>query len=1675
MADKEIILGTQSNDKIVLKDSNHDISAFSGNNTITVGDGDNLVQADDGNNKLTLGDGQNQVLLGNGRNQIRAGTGNNQIVTGDGRNSISASDGDNTINAGSGNNRISLGDGNNQVLSGDGNDNITLGYGTNVVRAGGGQNKISALGDTDIETGDQDDQIRLGDGRHVIAAGAGRNKITVGDGQIELTSGDGADKITIGDATATISAGDGRNTIRSGDGEFNISTGKGNDNIRLGDGSGVVTAGDGTNRISAGDGVFSITAGNGNDQIKIGDADAEVHVGEGKNRITLGEGNYVVTSGSGNDYVKLSDATLHFTSSGGNNKLNAGDGDMIITTGAGNDNIRTGNGSITIDAGDGANRIRGGDGDFRITSGADKDDISLGDGSFVIQAGAGANRISVDDGELLLTTLDGNDQISMGDGVSEIHAGGGHNRISVGEGTHRIVASDGNNQIRSDDSNVSLTLGDGNNRISTKDGQAEVIVGSGNNTIRLGDGSAIVEAGDGDNRITVGAGDVSILTGDGNNRIRMDRGAEGFSNFITTGAGNDQISTNDADMEIDSGAGDDTIRAGDGNNQIHAGAGDDEVHGGAASDYLVGGAGNDRIDGGDGTDWAEFSGSFGDYFVEAMNASTVRVRSTSGTVSDIGIDDLRDIEYIYFAGDGFTLDVSDHNLLETLYEVDLKNDAVSSSTEGPLQITFADLLANDTALGQGSAVYQVSETSASGLALSFDGTTVTYNSDDALRHLTDGEVFTDSFTYTVTDANGNSDTATVNVTVTGESNGPVAEDDLLTGGGEASGADGGNEFRVNNDGPYADRHSLSSAVTTASGATIVVWSAGGNSFSDIRASIVGPDGTELVDEFIVTDDSGASDVSLLPDGKFVVVWGALTEYDYENGYDDHEIRGRIFNADGTPAGEQFPIVEVLDYAFYLEPRITTLENGNFVVVWSEEDPASGELSVFGKICDPTGAVIADKFHVPSGTPNGGWNSQIEATPDGGFVVTWQERDAIKAAVFDASGNTVVPEIQINPATHTGSLVGSAVDVHEDGSIVVIWNDLIGSVGTVRTLYASVINPDGSTAVATFEVTNISNGVSEVAFLPNGQFVVSWSQSGDGPTIHQDIWARIYNADGSPATEEFIVNERTANSQFPTEIVALDNDNFMITWDSREPGQHTESNIAGRIFDFNGEPVKDYFVSEDEAAEIDVQTLLANDEVDGATFSLDGLISANGASLSYDAATGLITYDPTAAADLRALAEGETLEDSFTYTLTDANGNTDTATVTLTVGGTDGVSITVPNTIDDRLTGAPSNFRAIEGEGEFTLSGIGVATAPHPQVVARKGGGFISAWKTNNGGQTGVAVRVVDAEGNDVRSQFLANEGTDGSLNEFELTELEDGGFALVWRTNGVNNPDVDTHSTMRIFNADGSPRTGEISLVNSEGDDFANFRVTGLSDGNILVTSIGTTYPSGAYETRSGFGGRIYSPNGDMLGQSVAMGLDDFPDQGTLQAVSVEALETGGFITLWATGTISGRSTTVVQAGIFDSAGQEVVTNLEITTRSVDSNLGALSNLQVSANENGSFVVTWREISTDAGIEARMVGKVFNPDGSAASEKFTFYKPAVAGTTEYADNGDVTWVSAEQFVVTWSAPDSSRGGTYAQVYNADGTPATESVRVNESEHYHQIYSSVASLNDGRFIISWYSN
>lgn len=200
--------------------------------------------------------------------------------------------------------------------------------------------------------------------------------------------------------------------------------------------------------------------------------------------------------------------------------------------------------------------------------------------------------------------------------------------------------------------------------------------------------------------------------------------------------------------------------------------GTDWIHAFGGDDVIDPGAGDDIVDGGRGFDTVVYAGAVADYEVILRGnhwCKSFVVKSTNEMVADAGTDFLKSVEALYFAGDDYTLYMDGTN-----NAVLAGDDAAAGGENEVIAIAGADLLANDREFdGDTIVITAVDATSTAGASVSFDGTTVSYDPGAIFDSLAEGEVATDTFTYTVDDGLGGSDVATVTVTITGVNDAPV--------------------------------------------------------------------------------------------------------------------------------------------------------------------------------------------------------------------------------------------------------------------------------------------------------------------------------------------------------------------------------------------------------------------------------------------------------------------------------------------------------------------------------------------------------------------------------------------------------------------------------------------------------------------------------------------------------------------------------------------------------------------------------------------------------------------------------------------------------------------------------------------------------------------------------------
>lgn len=255
------------------------------------------------------------------------------------------------------------------------------------------------------------------------------------------------------------------------------------------------------------------------------------------------------------------------------------------------------------------------------------------------------------------------------------------------------------------------------------------------------------------------------------------------------------------DDALSGGAGNDRLYGGAGNDVLSAAGGNDKVKGASGNDRLNGGAGSDRVRGGSGNDVlvyniSENAGAADDYD-GGSGRDTLRLEFTRAQWerAEVQADVARYVAFLESAhgkdngrhGDfrftTFGLKVEGIEQLELVVDgvvvtpgdnaVDAREDAASVGEDASVVI---NVLANDSAPDGVAAVDLVSAPAHGTLTLNADRT-FTYVPGAFFDSLAAGESATESFTYRVIDADGDSDLAAVVLTITGTNDAPVAEVD----------------------------------------------------------------------------------------------------------------------------------------------------------------------------------------------------------------------------------------------------------------------------------------------------------------------------------------------------------------------------------------------------------------------------------------------------------------------------------------------------------------------------------------------------------------------------------------------------------------------------------------------------------------------------------------------------------------------------------------------------------------------------------------------------------------------------------------------------------------------------------------------------------------------------------
>ncbi len=301
---------------------------------------------------------------------------------------------------------------------------------------------------------------------------------------------------------------------------------------------------------------------------------------------------------------------------------------------------------------------------------------------------------------------------------------------------------------------------------------------------------------------------------------------------------------------------------------------------------------------------------------------------------------------------------------------------------------------------------------------------------------------------------------------------------------------------------------------------------------------------------------GSTDLSRrspLSNGGFVICW---TSFEQDSSWDG--IFGQIYNEWGVKVGNEFGVNTYTAHK-QSHPDICALQDGKFIIVWVSYEQDGSEYGVYGQIFDENGNHLGSEFRV-----NTAWNvsqgyPSISSLDGGGFVVCWIEYMAndiskflsgdINLQMFDESGVKIGTESDVSSFSDYKEISPSICGLTNNGFIV-SWE---GRTVDGREILAQLYDDAGIKKGEKFKVNSFrENDQSEprVSKLDNDRFIICWQSWGqDGSKL--GVFAQIYNNTGSKYGSEFRVNDyKDDYQQFPA-VTGVANNKVLLCWESWE--------------------------------------------------------------------------------------------------------------------------------------------------------------------------------------------------------------------------------------------------------------------------------------------------------------------------------------------------------------------------------------------------------------------------------------------------------------------------------------------------------------------------------------------
>lgn len=344
------------------------------------------------------------------------------------------------------------------------------------------------------------------------------------------------------------------------------------------------------------------------------------------------------------------------------------------------------------------------------------------------------------------------------------------------------------------------------------------------------------------------------------------------------------------------------------------------------------------------------------------------------------------------------------------------------------------------------------------------------------------------------------------------------------------------------------------AVAAGAGGSVIVWScyfsSSGRS-NDIFARRLDAQGRFLGDEFQVnqatTGNQTEPAVAMDGQGRFAIAW-------HGPGPDQEDIFLRLFDPSGNATADEL-LVNLAVAGRQRYPSVAFGGAGTLVVAWEslEATPAGSRTVIRVQLFDPNGFGLGGEVLVDTDLDNCR-SPQVAMDGAGRFAVTWQrDRTGRPTLVrlFDSYGVPITAPLQVSTAV-ISSLTEPAIAMNARGHFVVAW-DGHPSRASDDDVYARLYDPNGVPRGEPFVVNTVLAGAQQlpqVALNDANEFVIVWEHDTGDPSATWEVTARYFDASGLPVGNSFQLNMHTSDQQRAPDVALAADGSFLTAWQSR---------------------------------------------------------------------------------------------------------------------------------------------------------------------------------------------------------------------------------------------------------------------------------------------------------------------------------------------------------------------------------------------------------------------------------------------------------------------------------------------------------------------------------------------